>query len=145
MQLCSLPQHPSIHPYNMSSGLLPQGLMGNDFSLGLLLSEPVRDALERAGERTAVRQHFSVCLMSLKWKICISEKRHHGPLGPKKYKYFNNKYFQCLPPVTAPGYYFTMNIVLNCVCVRMYYRLLWLGVIFMWKVFLVICPLENYH
>lgn len=34
-----------------------------------------------------------------------------GLWGPKKYKYFNNKHFRCLPPVTAPGYYFTLNAV----------------------------------
>lgn len=61
------PQHPLIHPHSVSSGLLPQGLMGYEYSLGLLFSQPVREALEREGERTGERrrQRFSVCLMSL--------------------------------------------------------------------------------
>ena len=56
-----------------------------------------------------------LCLLDVTiMEICISEKRHSGPLGPKKYKYFNNKHFQCLPPVTAPGYYFSLNAVSQC-------------------------------
>lgn len=45
------PQHPSIHPHSVSSGLLPQGLMGYEYSLGLLFSQPVREALGREQER----------------------------------------------------------------------------------------------
>lgn len=71
-------------------------------------------------------------------EICISEKRHCGPLGPRKYKYFNNKHVQCLPPVKTPGYYFTLNAEksrLDSVCTNCRCFLLFLEVIFMWKVF----------
>lgn len=91
--------------------------MGNGYSLGLLFSQPVREALERQREnsRAAAAAAAFLCLLDVTiMEICISEKRHSGPLGPKKYKYFNNKHFQCLPPVTAPGYYFTLNVVSQC-------------------------------
>ncbi|TNN82638.1 hypothetical protein EYF80_007156 [Liparis tanakae] len=39
-QHLSPPQHPSIDPHSVSSGLLPQGLMGYEYSLGLLFSQP---------------------------------------------------------------------------------------------------------
>lgn len=123
--LFSPPQHPSIHPHSMSSGLLPQGLMGYEYSLGLLFSQPVREALERQRRRENSREAAAafLCLLDVTiMEICISEKRHSGPLGPKKYKYFNNKHFQCLPPVTALGYYFTLNPVSqsvpHCVCIK---------------------------
>lgn len=72
-----------------------------------------------------------------KIELCISEKRHRGPLGPMKYKYFNNKHVHCLPPVTTPGYYFTLNAELLLDSARVYSGcfLLFLEVIFMWKVF----------
>lgn len=69
----------------------------------------------RGRERTAAAAAAFLCLLDVTiMEICISEKRHSGPLGPKKYKYFNNKHFQCLPPVTTPGYYFTLDVVSQC-------------------------------
>lgn len=141
--------HPSMHPHSMSSGLLPQGLMGYEHSLGLLFSQPVWEALEREQERGS-SSSVSLWLLDVTiMEICISEKRYSGPLGPEKYKYFNNKHFQCLPPGTAPGYYFTFNALSRCWIVYAWrYRcfLLLLELIFMLgKVFLVICPLENCH
>lgn len=67
---------------------------------------------ERGREREQARSGGSISLLDVTvMEICISEKRHRGPLGPEKYKYFNNKHFRCLPPVTAPGYYFAWNAV----------------------------------
>lgn len=89
------------------------GLMGCEYSLGLVFSQPVRGALERENSRKAAAAFL--CLLDVTiMEICISEKRHSGPLGLKKYKYFNNKHVLCLPPVTAPGYYFLLNAVSQC-------------------------------
>lgn len=74
-----------------------------------------RSTRERRGENSREAAAAFLCLLDVTiMEICISEKRHSGPLGPTKYKYFNNKHFQCLPPVTAPGYYFTLNAVSRC-------------------------------
>lgn len=69
-----------------------------------------RRTQERRRENRREAAAAFLCLLDVTiMEICIREKRHSGPLGPKKYKYFNNKHFQCLPPVTAPGYHFTLN------------------------------------
>lgn len=69
---------------------------------------------EGAAEAAAAAAVFLRLLDVTKMEICISGKRHCGPLGPKKNKYFNNKHIHCLPPVTAPGYYFTLNVESRC-------------------------------
>lgn len=62
-----------------------------------------------------------LCLLDVtKIELCINEQRHRGPLGPMKYKYFNNKHVHCLPPVTTPGYYFTLNAESRCWILQAY-------------------------
>lgn len=126
----------------MSSGLLPQGLMGTGVVPGAaVFTAWERSTRERAKEREREREIAAafLCLLDVtKMEICISEKRHCGPLGPKKYKYFNNKHVQCLPPVTAPGYYFALNAESRCWIPYAYTAdvfFFFLEVIFMWKVF----------
>lgn len=103
---------------------------------------------ERERQRESAAAAFLRLLDVTKMEICISEKRHCGPLGPKKNKYFNNKHVHCLPPVTAPGYYFTLNAESRCWIPYAYIVDVFF---FSWKwfscgkFFLLICPLEKYH
>lgn len=106
-------------------------------------------ASERKRERERALAAAALCLLDVtKMEICISEKRHCGPLGRKKNKYFYNKHVHCLPPVTAPGYYFTFNAETRC---QILYAYIVDVFFFSWKwfscgkFFLPICPLENYH
>lgn len=106
------PLRAHIPPHGVSSGLLPQGLMGKSFSLELQFSCSLREKhsgeAEGAGgaaAAAAAAASSSLCLLDVTiMEICISAKRLRGPLGPHKNKYFNNKHFCCL----APGFYFTL-------------------------------------
>lgn len=114
------PTTPSIHPHPCVLRPSAPRAHGKGVVPGAAVSMPKREARER--ERQTERERkgggkreresaaaFLRLLDVTKMEICISEKRHCGPLGPKKNKYFNNKHVHCLPPVTAPGYYFTLN------------------------------------
>lgn len=102
-------KHPSVHPPSVSSGLLPWGSWDTSTPWGWCFhSLWEKHSRENSGKAAAL----FLCLLDVTiMEICISEKRHSGPLGPKKYKYFNNKHAQCLPPVMAPGYCFVLSAV----------------------------------
>lgn len=105
---------PQYIPIACPRAFCPKGSWETDTPWGCCFHS-LREKHSREAEReqqSGGGSSSSLCLLDVTiMEICISEKRHSGPLGPEKYKYFNNKHFQCLPPVTAPGYYFTLNEV----------------------------------